>query len=202
MADTDKKQRVSLTRTIEVTDVGPEHFDLRFGQDGSAIPAAIRLSRAWVPEAIRFDDPALGSEDRRMIDSALRRLAQPFTQAAQFFGHWTIGEARTFDIQLTGVPDATGSGQGTMTFRGVVSIEGRRAATFDWTGSTEFLFTGDPGRGVPGRMALTGREWRDLATGATLRATAKADAEFTRQGRPTRVEFQTAETLDFGASRL
>ena len=100
------------------------------------------------------------------------------------------------------MPDASGSGQGTMTLRGVVSIDGRRAAAFDWTGSTEFLFTGDPGRGVPGRMVLTGREWRDLATGAALRVTAKADAEFTRQGRPTRVEFQTAEMLDLAASRL
>jgi len=51
-------------------------------------------------------------------------------------------------------------------------------------------------------MVLTGREWRDLATGASLRVTAKADAEFTRQGRATRVEFQTAEVLDLAASRL
>jgi hypothetical protein len=89
-----------------------------------------------------------------------------------------------------------------MTLRGVVSIDGRRAAAFDWAASTELLFTGDPGRGVPGRMVLTGREWRDLATGAALRVTAKADAEFTRQGQPTRVEFQTAEVLDLAASRL
>jgi hypothetical protein len=51
-------------------------------------------------------------------------------------------------------------------------------------------------------MVLTGREWRDLATGASLRMTAKADAEFTRQGQATRVEFQTAEVLDLAASRL
>jgi hypothetical protein len=202
MGDKDKKQHVSLTRTIEVTEVGPEHFDIRFAQDGSAIPATLRLSRAWVPEAVRFDNPALGSFDQHLLDSTLRRLAQPFTQSAQFFGRWTVGETRPFDIPFTGMPDTSGSGQGTMTLRGVVSIAGRRAAAFDWTGSTEFLFTGDPGRGVPGRMVLTGREWRDLATGASVRATAKADAEFTRQGQATRVEFQTAEVLDRAASRL
>jgi hypothetical protein len=202
MADKDKKQHVSLTRTIEVTDVGPEHFDVRFAQDGSAIPATLRLSRTWVPEAVRPDNPTLDSFDRSRLDSTLRRLAQPLTQSAQFFGRWTVGETRPFDIGFTGMPDTSGSGQGTMTLRGVVSIGGRRAAAFDWTGSTEFLFTGDPGRGVPGRMVLTGREWRDLATGASLRVTAKADAEFTRQGRATRVEFQTAEVLDLAASRL
>ena len=203
MADTDKKQHVALTRTIEVTDVGPgADFDVRFAQDGSAIPATLRFSRAWVPGAVQFDNPALGSQDQGLIDSTLRRLAQPFTQSAQFFGRWTVGETRPFDIHLIGMPDTSGSGQGTMTLRGVVSIEGRRAAAFEWSGSTEFLFTGDPGRGVPGRMVLTGREWRDLATGAALRMTAKADAEFTRQGRPTRVEFQTAEMLDLAASRL
>ena len=202
MADKDKKQHVELTRTIEVTDVGPEHFDVRFAQDASVIPATLRLSRAWVPEAVRVDNPALDSFDQHRLDSTLRRLAQPFTQSAQFFGRWTVGETRPFDIGFTGMPDTSGSGQGTMTLRGVVSIEGRRAAAFDWTGSTEFLFTGDPGRGVPGRMVLTGREWRDLATGAALRMTAKADAEFTRQGQATRVEFQTAEVLDLAASRL
>ena len=202
MADKDKKQHVSLTRTIEVTDVGPEYFDVRFAQDGSAIPATLRFSRAWVPGAVRPDNPALDSFDQHRLDSTLRRLAQPFTQSAQFFGRWTVGETRPFDIPFTGMPDTSGSGQGTMTLRGVVSIGGRRAAAFDWTGSTEFLFTGDPGRGVPGRMVLTGREWRDLATGASLRVTAKADAEFTRQGQPTRVEFQTAEVLDLAASRL
>ena len=202
MADKDKKQHVALNRTIEVTDVGPEHFDLRFAQDASVIPATLRLSRAWVPQAVRVDNPALDSFDQHRLDSTLRRLAQPFTQSAQFFGRWTVGETRPFDIGFTGMPDASGSGQGTMTLRGVVSIEGRRAATFDWTGSVEFLFTGDPGRGVPGRMVLTGREWRDLATGASLRMTAKADAEFTRQGQATRVEFQTAEVLDLAASRL
>jgi hypothetical protein len=202
MADKDKKQHVSLSRTIEVTDVGPEHFDVRFAQDGSVIPATLRLSRAWVPEAVRPDNPALDSFDQSRLDSTLRRLAQPFTQSAQFFGRWTVGETRPFDIGFTGMPDTSGSGQGTMTLRSVVSIGGRRAAAFDWTGSTEFLFTGDPGRGVPGRMVLTGREWRDLATGASLRVTAKADAEFTRQGQATRVEFQTAEVLDLAASRL
>ena len=202
MADKDKKQHISMTRTIEVTDVGPEHFDVRFAQDGSAIPATLRLSRAWVAEAVRFDNPALGGQDQHLVDTTLRRLAEPFTQSAQFFGRWTVGETRPFDIRFTGMPDTSGSGQGTMTLRGVVSIDGRRAAAFDWTASTEFLFTGDPGRGVPGRMVLTGREWRDLATGASLRVTAKADAEFTRQGQPTRVEFQTAEVLDLAASRL
>jgi hypothetical protein len=202
MADKDKKQRVSLTRTIEVTDVGPEHFDLRFAQDGSAIPATLRLSRGWVPDTVRFDNPALDRFDQHLLDSTLRRLAQPFTQSAQFFGPWTVGETRPFDIPITGIPDTSGSGQGTMTLRSVVSIEGRRAAAFDWTGNMEFLFTGDPGRGVPGRMVLIGREWRDLATGASLRATATADAEFTRQGQPTRVEFQTTEVLDLAASRL
>ena len=119
----------------------------------------------------------------------LRRLAQPFTQSAQFFGRWTVGEIRPFDIGFTGMPDTSGSGQGTMTLCGVVSIGGRRAAAFDWTGSTEFLFTGDPGRGVPGRMVLTGREWRDLATGASLRA-------FGRR------QILQPEVLDLAASRL
>jgi hypothetical protein len=57
MADKDRKQHISLTRTIEITDVGPEHFDVRFAQDGSAIPATLRFSRAWVAEAVRFDNP-------------------------------------------------------------------------------------------------------------------------------------------------
>ena len=202
LADTDKKQRVSLTRSLEVTDVGPDHFDVRFAQDGAAIPATLRFSRSWAAGSVTFDNPTLGAEEQRLVDTTLRRLAQPFTQSAQFFGKWTVGESRPFDIDVIGIPDASGSGQGTMTLRGIVAIDGRRAAAFDWTGSTEFLFTGEPGRGVPGRMTLTGREWRDLATGASLRVTAKADAEFTRQGRPTRVKFQTAEVLDLAASRL
>jgi hypothetical protein len=51
-------------------------------------------------------------------------------------------------------------------------------------------------------MTITGKEWRDLETGAPLRLTATADAEFTRQGRPTRVKYRTAEVLDVAASSL
>ena len=132
----------------------------------------------------------------------MRRLVQPFTQGAQFFGRWRMGETRPFEIRFTDMPETSGGGQGTMTLRRVVAIDGRRAAEFDWNATTEFLFTGDPGRGVPGRMVITGKEWRDLVTGAPLRPTAKAAAEFTRQGRPTRVGYQTAEVLDLAASTL
>jgi hypothetical protein len=60
----------------------------------------------------------------------------------------------------------------------------------------------DPGFPVVSGVQAIGREWRDLATGAALRMTAKADAEVTRQGQATHVEFRTAEVLDLAASRL
>ena len=200
--DKDKKQRFTLTRTVEITDVGPEYFDFRFSQDGAVMPATVRFSRTWVPEAIKFDNPTLSSQDQSLLDSAMRRLVQPFTQGAQFFGRWKMGETRPFEIRFTDMPETSGGGQGTMTLRRVVAIDGRRAAEFDWNGTTEFLFTGDPGRGVPGRMTITGKEWRDLVTGAPLRLTATAAAEFTRQGRPTRVKYQTTEVLDMAVSTL
>jgi len=60
----------------------------------------------------------------------------------------------------------------------------------------------DPGKGAPGRMSITGQEWRDLATGASLRLTAKASAQFTRQGQATDVAYQTDEVLDLARSQL
>jgi len=202
IADSQKKQRMSLTRSTEVTAVGPDSFDLRFAEDGAPIPATLRFSRAWAPIEIRFDDPALADKDRKAIDATLRQLSEPFSQAAQFFRHWKVGETQAFDIRLSGLPRTSGGGQGTMTFVRVVKIEGRDAAEFQWEGRTEFLFTGEPGRGVPGQMSATGQEWRDLATGAALRVSAKASAEFTRQGQPTHVEYRTEETLDLARSSL
>ena len=45
LPEKDKKQHVSLTRSLEIGDVGPEHFDVRFAQDGASIPATLRFSR-------------------------------------------------------------------------------------------------------------------------------------------------------------
>lgn len=202
LAERDKAQHIELTRSLDVTEVGPDHVDLRFGQDGFVVPATLRMSRTWAPESVRPDDTSASDGDRKKLDAALRQLAQPLAQSAQLFGRWKIGETRPFEIRLTGLPETSGGGEGTATLRRVVTIDGRRAAEFEWAGSTEFLFTGEPGRGVPGRMRLTGREWRDLETGASLRSTATAQAEFTRQGRPTRVEYRTVEVLDLAQSRL
>lgn len=197
-----KKQSVSMTRTTEVTAVGPDYFDLRFAEDGAPIPATLRFSRAWAPMEIKFDDPALGDKDRSAIDGALRKFSEPFGQAAQFFRRWKVGDAQPFDIRLPALPGMSGTGEGTMTLLRVVMMDGRQAAEFQWQGQTEFLFTGEPGRGVPGRMSVTGREWRDLATGALLRLSAKANAQFTRQAEPTYVEYRTEEVLDPAGSRL
>jgi len=203
VADKDKKRHLSLTRALQVTGVGPDYFDVRFAQDGAELPATLRFSLAWVPMEVQPDDPVvLGDKERGALDASLRQLGEPFAESAKFFGRWKIGETRPFDIRLSAVPGTTGSGQGAMTFRRVVVIDGRQAAEFDWQGRTEFVFTGDPGKGAPGWMNITGQEWRDLATGASLRLAAKASAEFTRQGQPTRVEYQTDEVLDLAASRL
>lgn len=202
LAEGDKAQHIVLTRSLDITDVGPTYVDLRFGQDGYVVPATLRVSRAAVPESVRPDDPSASEGDARKLDVAMRQLAQPLTQSAQLLGRWRVGETRPFEIRLTGLPDTSGSGEGTATLRRVVMVDGRRAAEFEWTGHTEFLFTGEPGRGVPGRMTLEGREWRDLETGATLRSTATARAEFTRQGRPTQVEYRTVEVIDLAQSRL
>ena len=198
----DRKQHITLTRTIEVPSVGDDYFDMRFIQDGWVVPATVRFSRAWVQQGVRFDNPALSAQDQTLVDGMVRRLAQPFEQAAPLFGRWRVGETKPFAIRFTGLPDTSGSGTGEMTFRRVVTIDGRRAAEFDWRGTTEFLFTGEPGRGMPGHMTIAGTEWRDLETGVALRGTAKAEAEFTRQGRPTRVEYETVEALDLAASTL
>lgn len=202
LAERDKKQHIVLTRSLDITDVGPGYVDLRFGQDGFVVPATLRVSRAVVAESVVPDDASASDGDKKKLDLAMRQLVQPLTQSAQLFGRWRIAETRPFEINLTGLPDTSGSGQGTATLRRVVAIDGRRAAEFEWTGHTEFLFTGEPGRGVPGRMTLEGREWRDLETGATLRSTATARAEFTRQGRPTQVEYRTVEVIDLAQSRL
>jgi hypothetical protein len=203
IADTDKKQHISVTRTVEVTGTGPDYFDVRLGQNDATLPATLRFSRDWTPREVRPDKAdALGEKDRAVLDNTLRQAADPLVQSAQFFGHWKVGQTRSFDIRLSSVPGTSGQGQGTMTFRGVVVIDGRQAAEFAWQARTEFVFEGDPGKGTPGWMSISGREWRDLATGASLRLTAKATAEFTRQGEPTRVEYQTVETLDLAASRL
>ena len=198
----DRKQRITLTRTIDVPSVGDDYFDMRFTQDGWAVPATVRFSRGWVQQGVRFDNPALSASDQALLDGIVRRLTQPFEQTAPLFGRWRVGETKPFTIRFTGLPDTSGSGAGSMTFRRVVTIDNRRAAEFDWRGTTEFLFSGEPGRGMPGRMTIGGTEWRDLETGVVLRGTAKADAEFTRQGRPTRVEYETSETLDLAASTL
>jgi hypothetical protein len=202
LAEGDKKQHTVLTRSLDITDVGQTYVDLRFGQDGFVVPATLRVSRAAVAESVKADDPSASDGDKKKLDVAMRQLVQPLTQSAQLLGRWRVGETRPFEIHLAGLPDTSGSGEGTATLRRVVTMEGRRAAEFEWTGNTEFLFTGEPGRGVPGRMALEGREWRDLETGATLRSTATARAEFTRQGRPTRVEYRTVEIIDLAQSRL
>jgi hypothetical protein len=202
MAEEQKKQRMSMTRTTDITAVGADYFDLRFAEDGAPIPATLRFSRAWTPLEIRFDDPALGDKDRKAIDAALRKFSEPFSQAGQFFRRWKVGDAQPFDIALPALPGMRGKGEGSMTLVRVVMIDGRQAAEFHWRGQTEFLFTGEPGRGVPGWMSVTGREWRDLATGALLRLSAKASAEFTRQAEPTQVEYRTEEVLDPAGSRL
>jgi len=202
LPERDRKQHIVLTRTTEVAGVGPDYFDLRFSQDGLPVPATLRFSREWVPVGITFDDTSAGEKDRRALDAELQQLGEPFTQSAQFFRRWKVGEVQPFDIRLAAVPGTSGSGRGTMTFRRVVMIEGRQAAEFDWQGRTEFLFTGDPGKGAPGRMSITGQEWRDLATGASLRLTAKASAQFTRQGQATDVAYQTDEVLDLARSQL
>lgn len=203
VADKDKKRHVALTRSLEVTDVGPEYFDVRFSQNGVTLPATLRFSRAWEPLKVQPDSPVvLGDKEQSALEAALRQLGEPFAESAKFFGRWKVGDTRPFDIQLSAVPGASGSGRGTMTFRRVVMIDGRQAAEFDWKGRTEFVFAGDPGRGAPGTMTIAGQEWRDLVTGASLRLTAKAEAEFTRQGQPTKVEYQTDEVLDASASRF
>ncbi len=201
MPDTEKKRRVAQTRALDITDVAPDHFDLRVVRDGWPVPATLRLSRAWQPIDVRAD-AGVAAQDERAVKAAMRQLAEPLSQSAQVFGRWTVGETKPFSIRMSGIPDASGSGQGDMTFRGVVVVDGRRAAEFDWKGTVEFLLAGDPGRGVPGRMRVTGKEWRDLATGASLRVTARADAEFTRQGEVTHVRYRTDEALDQAASRL
>jgi hypothetical protein len=196
----DRKQKITLTRTIEVPTVGDDYFDLRFIQDGWVVPATVRFSRTWAQQGVRFDNPALSAQDQALVDGMVRRLTQPLEQAAPLFGRWRVGETKPFPIRFTGLPDTSGSGNGAMTLRRVVTIDGRRAAEFDWRGTTEFLFTGEPGRGMPGHMTIAGTEWRDLDTGVALRGTAKAQAEFTRQGRPTRVEYATVEAIDLAAS--
>jgi hypothetical protein len=198
----DRKQHFVFTRTMEVPSVADAHFDVRFVQDGWLVPATVRLSRGWVPEGVSFDNPALSEQDRALLDAAVKRLVQPLEQGAQLFGRWRVGETKPFAIRFTGLPDTSGSGTGEMTLRRVVMLDGRRAAEFDWRGTSEFLFTGEPGRGMPGRMAIAGKEWRDLATGVALRVTATAQAEFTRQGQRTRVEYESVEALDLAASTL
>ena len=202
VAEADRKQHVALTRTLEVTDVAPGHFDVRFVQDGWPVPATARLSREWALESVKLDDTSASPGDRGAVDASVRRLVEPLAQAGQFFGPWKVGETRPFDIRLAGFPETSGGGPGTITLSRVVTVDGRRAAEFTWTGRVEFLFTGEPGRGVPGRMTIAGTDWRDLDTGASLRQVAKATAEFTRQGRPTRVEYRTTEVLDSSASQL
>lgn len=203
VAAKDRKQHISLTRAVEVTAVGPDYFEVRFTQDGFALPATLRISRDWTAVDARVDETAqLDDKERQALEVTVKQVGEPFVQSSRFLGHWKVGETRPFDIELTAMPDTSGRGQGTMTFRGVVLVGNRQAAEFDWQARAEFLFAGDPGRGVPGQMNIVGREWRDLATGASLRVTARADAEFSRQGRPAIVASETAEVLDLEQSRL
>jgi len=199
--ESDKTQHLSRTRSLEITDAGADYFDVRLVQDGWPLPATVRFSREWDRLDVKLD-ASVADDEKSAVDAASRQLGDLFAQGAQFFGPWKVGDSRPFEVRVSGISDASGGGQGSMTLRRVVGIEGRQAAEFDWKATTEFLFTGEPGFGAPGRMSITGKEWRDLATGASLRVTAKGDAEFTRQGQATRVAYQTDEVLDIAASRL
>jgi hypothetical protein len=202
LAEPQKKQRSSLTRVVEVAATGPDYFDLRFTQNGAAIPATARFSTGWQLREIRVDDPGMAAADREAVEAAVRHISGPLAQGAQFFRRWQAGQPQRFDIPLGPLPGASGNGQGTMTFRRVVLVEGRRAAEFDWQGETDFVLSGEPGHGVPGRMRMSGREWRDLSTGASLRLAGTAAGQFVNQGQTTEVSYQTEEVLDLSGSRL
>ena len=132
---------------------GTGAFRLRFAQDGSVIPATLRFSRAWVPEAVRLDNPALDSSDQQSarldaaaarptlhaVGAVLRPLDGRRDPALRHWLHRDAGHER----ERAGDDDAPR--------RGLDRRPAGRGVRLE-RGTTEFLFTGDPGRGVPGRM--------------------------------------------------
>jgi hypothetical protein len=203
LPDAQKKQRIALVRTTEVAAVAPDHFDVRFAQDDVTVPATLRFSRAWEPLTVTPDAAAGASGvNATALEATMRALGEPLTRAAHVFRRWKVGDTQPFEVRLAAIPGASGNANGTMTFRRVVVVDGRQAAEFDWRSRAEFIFIGEPGRGVPGRMDLAGHEWRDLATGAQLRLNARGEAQFIRQGEATKVQYRTEEILDVAASRL
>lgn len=193
-----RKQQTSSTRTADITEVGPDFFMVRFGQNGVTLPVTVQFSSAWAPQQVLFDDPAsLSEQDRARVNRALRQVEEPFLQTAQFFRLWKVGERYPLELHLAGLPGATVAGTGTMTLRQVVLIRSRRAAEFDWEGTVDFSFSG-----TTGQMAVTGREWRDVATGVSVGLVANGTAEFAVRGQPARMEYATREALNFSDSAL
>jgi len=155
-----------------------------------------------MPIDLRFDPQALTERQQNVLKKMLLQQ-EMFTQAPQYFRHWTIGEARPFEIQLP-VPGIAGEAippetkmtfRGEVAFRRVVLIRDRAAAEFHATGRGEVTL-----QGGKGRVDSTSREWVDLATGAWLVRRATSREQFS--GRQYHVETETEEVLDFASSRF
>ena len=145
-----------------------------------------------------FDDPArLSEQDRARVNSALRQLEEPFLRTAQFFRLWKVGDRYPLALHLADLPGATVAGTGTMTLRQVVLIRSREAAEFEWEGTVDFSFSG-----TTGQMTVTGREWRDVATGVSVGLVANGRAEFAVRGQPALMDYETREALNFSDSAL
>lgn len=198
------QQPVSSTQLVitDITIVTPDFYECRVTENAVSLPATLRIGKDLSAE-VRFDDSAAVTEaDRLKVKTVLNQFKEANSRVLdQFSGPWRLGDARSGTFRLPNEfpmprePDIAFKMSSTL--RRVVLFNGRQAAEFTFTGTSQNAFSQ-----YPARFSIVGKTCIDLATGFELRSLWTGQGEWRMQTYNFYREFEGEEAVDLDASRF
>lgn len=190
-----KRVAGSSTRklVVEVITKDEDGYGIRLTVDGRMAPATFRVSSRGTLLKVLFDHSGPpSSQEAYALGSATARLVQ---LSVVHDGPWKRDETRPLGFSL---PPSLEQFEailkrilaGSVTFRRLVTVEGRPAVEFDYTKTMDFRLLGLEGIGQ-----MSGPLWVDGKTGILLRSTGKLARSWSAGGRMVSGEMIAEEML-------
>jgi hypothetical protein len=187
-----KSASVALRYVVEVTAVRNDSFDVRLTSEHFQGVITARFDRGWSPLKFGLEDQGQYAD----LDLAtFPILGEAFRMLHDLSGRWTVGATRPSQWTVNLPPHLLVTMQGKARLKKIGSLEGRRAAEFDYEAIGEGEYAGS-------RVWLNerGQSWIDLATGFALETRTISHGEFSHSGQPVQLEIKEERTLERSGS--
>lgn len=184
-------------RVMDIVSATADSVEVRLTMPKGPARATFTMSRRGAVEKVVFDRTMFGSD--YLFGEA---LAQLVVHEVMYRQPWKSGDTRPLTVSLPPEMRDLGAAlrdmsSGTVTFRRVVTLDGRVAAEFDYTriwGLSDM-------RGASTRWEMTGQQWFDAKTGILLRLTGKVKGSLSGSSGAVSVDGTGEETVVLSESQ-